>query len=210
VFDPAFLRIIPNMALLAPRDEGELRHMLATAIHANGPVAIRYPRGAGVGADLSGPPTPIPWGKAEVLLDEGDDLLILSAGPMGQIAMQAAHELSKEGVSCSVINARFIKPLDEELLVSRISSSKVVLTIEESSLSGGFGAAVLELSEAKGLRPMIKRLGIPDRFIAHASIPVQRKRCNLDVKSIIEAFRTLADSNRVLSINLCTNADGAP
>jgi 1-deoxy-D-xylulose-5-phosphate synthase len=192
VFDPAYLRMIPNMAVMAPRDENELRHMLATAIAGNGPVAIRYPRGAGVGVPLDGPPTPLDWGRAEVLLEEGDDLALIAAGPTAHAALDAARRLKVEdGLRCTVVNARFIKPLDVELLAALISHAKAVVTVEESSLSGGFGSAILELCEQRGLRPVLRRLGVPDRWIAQGTILDQRRTCEIDADGIIAACRAL-------------------
>lgn len=200
VLDPAFLRIVPNMALLAPRDENELRHMLATAVAANGPVAIRYPRGAGLGIAADGAPHPLPWGKAEVMLAEGHDCLIIAAGPHAHTALAAARELKTTGVDCTVINARFLKPLDEELLSQEIAQARVVLTIEESSLAGGFGSAILELCEKKQLRPLIHRLGIPDENIPQGTIASQQNRCGLGTAQLISAYRSLASTQRLISI----------
>jgi 1-deoxy-D-xylulose-5-phosphate synthase len=200
VFDPAFLRLIPNMTLMAPRDEDELRHMLATAVRAEGPVAIRYPRGSGLGVPIQGPPRPIPWGKAEILLDQGDDLAILASGSMAHPSVEAAHLLAEEGVGSTVLNARFIKPLDEDLIADLIQRSRVVITVEESSLSCGFGGAVLELCERRGLRPVIRRLGVPDRFIPHASVASQRAACRLDPQSIAQTYRELAASGTLISV----------
>lgn len=201
VFDPAFLRIIPNMAVMAPRDENELRHMLATAIQCNTPVAIRYPRGAGVGVPLEGKPTPLPWGKAEVMLDQGHDLLLIALGPTAHAALDAARQLSEEHhVECTVINARFIKPLDEDLLVPAIEKAKAIITIEDSCLCGGFGSAILELCEQYHLRPMIHRLGIPDRWIPQGSIMNQHRTCHLDANNIIAAYQKLISPQRMAPI----------
>jgi 1-deoxy-D-xylulose-5-phosphate synthase len=197
VFDSAYLRIIPNMAVMAPRDENELRHMLATAIAGNGPVAIRYPRGAGIGVPLDGPPTPLPWGKAEVLLEEGDDLALIAAGPPAHTALEAARRLAAEdSLRCTVINARFIKPLDVELLVALLARAKAVVTVEESSLSGGFGSAILELCEQHGLRPALRRLGVPDRWIAQGTIVGQHRACEIDADGVVAACRALHRAGR--------------
>jgi 1-deoxy-D-xylulose-5-phosphate synthase len=192
IFDPAYLRIIPNLTLMAPRDEDELRHMLFCALQAGGPVAIRYPRGAGVGVPLEGPPHALPWGKAELMRAAGDDLLLLAAGPMAHLAVQAADALAAEGVLCTVLNARFIKPLDEEQLLPLLRRAAAVVTLEDACLAGGFGSAVLELCEAHGLRPPLRRLGVPDRWIPHASIPAQQRSCGLTVDGVLAAYRQLA------------------
>ena len=202
VFDPAYLRTMPNMTLMAPKDEDELRHMLATALRADGPVAIRYPRGAGRGVPLQGPARPLPWGKAEVLLrqDEGRDLVILAAGPMAYLALEAAQLLGQQGVACTVVNARFVKPLDDELLVELVDRAEAVITIEESALCGGFGSAMLEFCEMHGLRPQIRRLGVPDRFIPHASVANQRAACLITAEQIVQSYHQLADGGRLLKL----------
>jgi 1-deoxy-D-xylulose-5-phosphate synthase len=192
VYDPAFLRIIPHMTVMAPRDEDELRHMLATAIDADGPSAIRYPRGAGLGVPMEGPPRTLPRGKSELMLEEGDDLAILAVGPLAHTALAAARRLAEDGAACTVVNARFIKPIDEETLLGVVGRARRVITVEESSLAGGFGAAVLELCEARGKEPPpLRRLGIPDRFVPHGDIAAQRRKCGLDVQGILEAFADL-------------------
>jgi len=191
VYDPSFLRIIPNMTVMAPRDEDELRHMLATAVRADGPVAIRYPRGPGTGVPLQGPPAPLPWGKSKVMLHQGDDLALLAVGPMVHRALEAARRLEADEVRCTVVNARFIKPLDRELL-QVVRRCRHVITIEESCLAGGFGSAVLELCESDNLHPSLRRLGIDDRFVPHGSVSEQRRSCGLDADGIVEAYARLA------------------
>ncbi len=202
VFDPSYLRLMPNMALLAPRDENELRHMLATALRADGPVAIRYPRGAGQGVPLDGTPAALPWGKAEVMLQEGTDLVILSAGPMAHVAMEAAQLLRKQDVGCTVVNARFIKPLDEDLLCEVIQQARCVITMEESTLVGGFGAAILELCEEHHLRPLIRRLGVPDDFIPHGTIERQRETCSLTADHVVRTYEELAEGGKLISLEV--------
>ena len=192
IFDPAYLRIIPNLTLMAPRDEDELRHMLATALQASGPVAIRYPRGAGVGVPLEGAPRLLPWGKAELMRHAGDDLLLLAAGPLAHVAVQAADRLAGQGVLCTVVNARFLKPLEEELLLPLLRRAAAVITLEDACLAGGFGSAIMELCEAQGLRPLLRRLGVPDRWIPHATIASQQRSCGLSVEGVLAAYRQLA------------------
>ena len=192
VYDPAFLRIVPEMTVMAPRDEDELRHMLATAVDADGPSAIRYPRGAGLGVPLEGPPRPLPRGRSELMLEEGDDLAILAVGPLAHTAVAAARRLAAEGTRCTVVNVRFIKPMDEETLVDVVGRARRVITVEESCLAGGFGAALLELCEVRGLEPPpLRRLGIPDRFVPHGNVAAQRRACGLDVEGILAAHAGL-------------------
>ncbi|MCC6748614.1 MAG: 1-deoxy-D-xylulose-5-phosphate synthase [Deltaproteobacteria bacterium] len=205
VFDISYLRMIPEMSLMAPKDEDELRHMLFTATQAHGPVAMRYPRGNGVGVPLEGPPKLLPWGKGEVLLDRGTDLLIIAAGTMTHVALEAAAELAKEQVGCTVINARFLKPLDEELLVKRIGRAKAVITIEENALAGGFGSAVLELCADHGLRPALQRLGIPDRWVEHGKPERLLASCGLSVDGVLQAYRRLTAGKRVVALADATN-----
>jgi 1-deoxy-D-xylulose-5-phosphate synthase len=190
VFDISYMRMIPKLALMAPRNEDMLRHMLETARRQGKPVAIRYPRGAGHGVDLSSPPREIPWGRGEVLREgsEGGPLL-LAAGTLAYAALEAAEELARDGIEATVIDPRFLKPLDEELLLPRLGSAELVLTLEENALAGGFGSAVLELCEERDLRPRLKRLGISDRFIGHGDPERLRASCGLDVKAVADAVR---------------------
>ncbi|MFC1878030.1 1-deoxy-D-xylulose-5-phosphate synthase, partial [Thermodesulfobacteriota bacterium] len=143
VFDYAYLRCLPNMVVMAPKDEDELRHMLKTAISHDGPIALRYPRGTGVGASLASPLSTLPIGKGEVL-KEGDDLLILAVGSSVNESLSAHTQLKAEGIKATVVNCRFIKPLDAELIGELAGRIKKVITVEENVLHGGFGSAVLE------------------------------------------------------------------
>jgi len=171
VFDYTYLRMIPEMVVMAPRDEDQLRHMLATGLARDeGPSSIRYPRGSGLGVSLEGDPTPLTIGTSETLL-EGEDLCILAVGSMVPEAMAAADILAKVGLSTEVVDMRFIKPLDVDLLDAVWNRHRLVVTIEENSLAGGFGAAVLEWAVQSGVtgRPQVLNLGIPDAFQEHAS-----------------------------------------
>ncbi|MBW2732395.1 MAG: 1-deoxy-D-xylulose-5-phosphate synthase [Deltaproteobacteria bacterium] len=197
VFDLSYLRMIPNMGVMAPKDEAELRDMLLTALRSRRPIAIRFPRSRGRGVSLESPPLELPWGQAELLRDEGDDLLIVAVGPHSYTALQAADTLRERGVGCSVINARFVKPLDEALLTERLARAKAVVSIEENALAGGFGSALLELCERQGLQPRLRRLGIPDRFIEHGSISSQQERCGLTPEGILNAFESLRHKRQV-------------
>lgn len=189
VFDFAFLRHLPNMVLMSPKDENELQHMLKTALDHNGPAAVRYPRGAGKGVPLDDSICTIPLGKAEVLR-EGKDITIVAIGSMVALAEQAAEALSVHGIETTVINARFIKPLDVECILKYAAGTGRLLTIEEHVLQGGFGSAVIEaINEATntaGLKNIkIKRFGIPDRFVEHGARSLLLAQNSLTVDSII-------------------------
>lgn len=183
-FDISYLRHIPNIVLMAPKDEDELRHMLYTSVHLMGPSAIRYPRGAGIGADLSSPLRVMETGKGEILL-EGEDVAIVAVGNMVAPAIRAAEILHRNGLKAAVINARFIKPLDESLILELASRYGSIVTVEDGVLSGGFGSAVLELLERNGITGIsIKRIGIPDKFIEHGSIRELQRIYGLDAEGI--------------------------
>jgi len=189
VFDYSFLRPLPNMVIMAPKDEAELRHMLATALEHPGPVALRYPRGNAVGVPMEGPAHPLPLGKAETLR-QGRDLAIVAIGSMVLPALAAAGQLAELGISAEVINARFVKPLDEALLLDLARRHTRVLTVEENALSGGFGSAVAELYADADLHDVsLARLGIPDEFIEHGSQAVLRENLDLSANGIVRAAR---------------------
>jgi len=190
-FDLSYLRTLPNLILMAPKDEDELQHMLYTATLQNCPVAIRYPRARGVGIKLSDPFEPISVGQAE-LLRIGTDITLIAIGSMVYPALTAAEELRKEGISAQVINARFVKPLDRELILQAAQSTGRVITIEENALSGGFGSAILELFEEKNLWSIqVHRLGIPDQFIPTGAKDLLKQQLGLDVSGICNAARKL-------------------
>jgi len=169
VFDFSYLRAIPNIVVMAPRDENELQHMLKTAVECGGPVSVRYPRGKGLGVPLDETPRTLEIGKAEILL-EGADLAIFAIGYTVQPALVAARRLREEGIDATVVNCRFVKPLDGDLLARVALATGKVLTVEENVLAGGFGSAVLEMLEAKDLSGIdVKRLGIPDEFVEHGT-----------------------------------------
>ncbi|HQE93297.1 MAG TPA: 1-deoxy-D-xylulose-5-phosphate synthase [Anaerolineae bacterium] len=189
VFDLAYLRSIPNFTVMAPKDEAELVEMLWTALTINGPVAIRYPRGAGEGVTLPTRPQTLPVGRAE-MLRAGADLAILAVGPMVYPALEAAQALSSRGVEAAVINARFVKPLDGDLLKSLALDFNRLVTVEEGVLAGGFGSAVLEMLETRGLnRVTLKRLGVPDEFVEHGERRIFLKRYNLDAAGIVSVIQ---------------------
>jgi len=168
LLDIAYLRSYPNIVLMAPKDEAEMRDMMITAIEHPGPAAIRYPRGNGHGVDISAAPKVIEIGKGEVLR-KGTDGAVVAYGSMVYPAMQAAEKLAKSGVNISVVNARFVKPLDAELLLSTAREMPLIVTVEEAYLAGGFGSAVMELLEANDLQDKVKvvRMGVPDEIVSH-------------------------------------------
>ena len=164
VFDLSYLRQMPNMCVMAPKDEEELRHMLATAIAIEGPAAVRYPRGAGLGVPLTDSLETLPVGKAEVLQEEGN-IAFLAVGTMVEKAKEAAAILKEEGIEAAVVNMRFIKPLDTELLGEMARTKRLLITAEENVLAGGFGSTVAEYLADHGIEVPLLRFGIPDRFI---------------------------------------------
>ena len=171
VFDIAFLRHLPNMVLMMPKDENEGRHMVNTAIqYDSGPIAMRFPRGNGLGVDIDPELGVIPIGSWEVI-KEGKEAAVLTFGTTIPMALEAAEELEAQGISVKVINARFIKPLDHVMLNELFSRKIPILTIEEAVLEGGFGSAVLEYAHETGHHStIIDRMGIPDQFIEHGSV----------------------------------------
>ncbi|WP_337571341.1 1-deoxy-D-xylulose-5-phosphate synthase [Mitsuokella jalaludinii] len=164
VFDLSYLRQMPNMCVMAPKDEEELRHMLATAIAIEGPAAVRYPRGAGLGVPLTDSLETLPVGKAEVLQEAGD-IAFLAVGTMVEKAKEAAAILKEEGIEAAVVNMRFIKPLDTERIDEMARTKRLLITVEENVLAGGFGSAVAEYLADHGIEVPLLRFGIPDRFI---------------------------------------------
>jgi 1-deoxy-D-xylulose-5-phosphate synthase len=191
VFDLSFLRHLPEMTLMAPKDENELRHMLKTAIYSDRPIALRYPRGAGYGVTLDRDLEPMEIGKGELLV-EGGDITILAVGSTVYPSLEAAGILGRDGIAATVINARFVKPLDSDLILHAASSTGCLLTVEENALHGGFGTAVLELLSSAGVTGVrVKRLGIPDRFIEHGSQSQLRADIGLDAAGIVTAARDL-------------------
>lgn len=192
VFDIAYLRSIPNIVLMAPMDANELQHMLATAVAYSGPVAVRYPRGKGVAVALDDDPKPIPIGRAECLR-RGDDLLMVGYGPLLHHLLRAAEHLSiEDGIEASVINARFVKPLDLPLIQSMLPTTKNVLTLEDGCLQGGFGSALLEaFSDADIDGVKMVRLGIGDQFVAHGDVSTLYQLEEMDVPSVRARARAL-------------------
>ncbi|MBW2193379.1 MAG: 1-deoxy-D-xylulose-5-phosphate synthase, partial [Deltaproteobacteria bacterium] len=191
LFDLSYLRSLPNMTVMAPSDENELCRMIATALAHNGPVAFRYPRGTGTGVKIEYPLLPLPVGKGEVL-KEGDDILILAIGRSVGEALSAHATLAKEDISATIINCRFVKPLDTELIVSYSSKIPRIITVEEHVLQGGFGSAVLECLIDEGLTDFrLKRIGIPDTFVEHGTQDFLRKKYGIDAPAIVKTAKRL-------------------
>jgi 1-deoxy-D-xylulose-5-phosphate synthase len=191
LYDLAFLRVVPNLTLLAPRDENDLQHCLQTALTLPGPSAIRYPRGAGLGIAIDQAAHAFPLGEAE-LLREGSDVLLLPLGAMVAPALRAAERLDASGISAAVLNPRFVKPLDGRLIPEYARRTGRVVTVEEHALAGGFGSAVLELLETAGLtRIQVQRLGVPDILVEQGSPAALRERFGLSVEGIQAAAEHL-------------------
>jgi len=195
VFDIGFLRILPNMVIMSPKDENELQHMLNTAFKHDGPIAIRYPRGAGLGVPFDSRLVRLPIGRGE-LLREGNDVGIIALGSGVNPSMAAAEQLSTEGISASVFNARFAKPLDRSLILRLAKRHKYLVTVEEHVLNGGFGSAVMELLEEEGIFGVeVKRVGIPDRFIEQGPARILCEQLGFSKEGIAQKVRSLVRSN---------------
>lgn len=190
LLDIAYLRGYPNIVLMAPKDEAEMRDMMFTAINHYGPAALRYPRGNGAGVDISAPTKLIDIGKSEVLRD-GKDVAIIAYGTMTAPALEAAEALEDDGIEAFVVNARFVKPLDSEMLVSLSRQCRVIVTVEEAYLAGGFGSAVMEFFEKEGLQDSthLVRVGIPDVIVPHGDAAALRSQFGLDSEGIRAAVR---------------------
>ena len=190
VFDLSYLRHLPNMTLMAPKDENELQHMLKTALTHTGPVVVRYPRGNGYGVPLEQELKALELGKGEVLC-EGQHGAVLALGTMVVPALEAARQLATEGIELTVVNARFVKPLDSELMLALARRFGRLVTVEENVLQGGFGTAVLELLEEEGLSNVsVKRLGYPDEYIIQGEQHELRQQHGLDRDGIAASLRS--------------------
>lgn len=197
VFDIAYLRHVPNIVIMMPKDENELRHMMKTAIDYNdGPIAVRYPRVPGTGVSCDSVPTAIPIGSWETVR-EGDSAAIVAIGPMVQVAEEAAELLKREGLNVRVVNARFVKPLDENVLLSLAKEGTPILVAEEGAVHGGLGGAILEFYAESGITGLTIRLaGVPDYFIEHASIKEQRQEAGLTAERFAQHIRETAVRKR--------------
>jgi len=183
-FDLSYLGCIPTLVVSAPKDENELQHLVYTAVKANCPMAIRYPKGSGPGVALDRVLQELPVGKGELLRD-GKDVAILALGAMVYPSLKAAQELEKAGVDCMVINARFAKPLDSELILDSVRRVKRLLTVEENALAGGFGSAALQLLQSSNFHDVqVKCLGIPEVFAEHGPQSLLRSNYDLDAPGI--------------------------
>lgn len=202
VLDLSYLRSIPNMTILAPKDEFELEQMLAFAINYNGPIAIRYPRDKIYGVKPPTSPSPIKKGKAEILRS-GKDLAILAVGSMVYPSLEAAELLEKENISATVVNMRFVKPLDEELIINLATQMQLIVTVEENVFSGGFGAGVLEcLTQHKISDTNILLIGIPDTFPEHGDRYLLLEKFGLTAPAIYKKiFAYLQEKNVVHKFN---------
>jgi 1-deoxy-D-xylulose-5-phosphate synthase len=207
LLDIAYLRAIPNMIAMAPKDEGEMRDMLLTMLTHTGPAAMRYPRGNGVGVDVEREPRLLEIGKAEILRDAGSDVAIVAYGSMAHPSLLAAESLARDGVEATVVNARFVKPLDAGLLLALARTKRLIVTVEEAYLAGGFGSAVLELLEENGLQDKVRvvSMGIPDRWVTHGDAKLLLAKYGLDadgiytrVKEEVEVLEERRAGNRPL------------
>jgi len=191
LFDLGYLRSLPNMIVMAPKDENEMRRMLLTALQHNGPIALRYPRGPGTGAIFEKDIRPIPIGKAQIL-KEGQDVLILAIGRSVCEALEAHPKLSAMGISATVVNCRFVKPIDVELVSALAKKIPRIITVEENVIQGGFGSAVLETLNEAGISGFqMKRIGLPDTFVEHGPQDLLRSKYGIDAAAIIEAAKRL-------------------
>jgi len=196
VFDLSYLRLIPNVVIMAPKDGEELRAMLRFAVAHDGPVAIRYPRGSVPAMDWGVSDSPIELGKAEIVR-EGSDAVIFAIGSMVATAFAAVQQLEQEGMRVALVNARFAKPLDKETILRFAQRVPRFVLVEENTVCGGFGAAVLELLAHEGIADVqVKHLGVPDEFIEHGSVDILRRLAGLSAEHIVEAVRALCKSPR--------------
>jgi 1-deoxy-D-xylulose-5-phosphate synthase len=198
-YDISYLRPVPNMVLMAPRDEAMLLHMLRTALaHDDGPVAIRYPRGAALGVELPAEPAAIGIGTGETLV-QGERVALIGYGTGVQLALETAELLRATGIEPTVCDARFAKPLDGELLMSLAAAHELLVTVEENVLAGGFGAAVIEhLSDVGARLPQVLRVGIPDRYVTHGKPELLHEEVGLTPERVAERIEgTLARSDTV-------------
>ncbi len=197
-YDLSYLRSLPNMIVMAPKDENELQHMLATAIAYPGPAAVRYPRGAGFGVPFDQTIKALPVGEAELLRD-GDDAVIVAIGSLVHSALEAAAALAADGLSVAVLNARFAKPLDRERILALARRTGRIVTVEENTRRGGFGSAVLEALAEAQVAAQARILALPDRVIEHGDSAKMLSSFDLDVEGIAQAVREIAGAQRAPS-----------
>jgi len=194
VLDLAYLRIIPNLVIAAPRDPNELQRLLVTALDADQPFAVRFPRGTAPAIELDEHPEPLEIGRAEQLR-RGDDVAIVALGKTVDSALAAAELLVSAGISATVVDARFVKPLDEELLCEVARNCDRIVTVEDHGVHGGLGSALLEMLAVNNLRPAVRCLGIGDRFVDHGDTDEQWCEVGIDPRSVAMAARELVESD---------------
>ncbi|MGF7185807.1 1-deoxy-D-xylulose-5-phosphate synthase [Desulfitispora alkaliphila] len=185
VFDLSYLSHIPNMTVMVPKDEAELQHMLHTALKMDSPVAIRYPRGNGEGVENPEVMQELPYGKGELLL-EGTDLTIVAAGYLAYTAVEVAKKLSEQGITATVINPRFVKPFDRELILDWADKTEYVVTIEDNLKTGGFGSSVLQYLHEENSNVKVMNIGIGDEFVQQGNVNIIREQVGLDQNSIVQ------------------------
>jgi len=202
-FDLSYLTLIPNLIVSAPKDENELQHLLYTATKSEHPMAVRYPRSVGLGVNMDEELHTIPIGKGEILR-QGDDVAILALGNTVVPSLEAAGELAEEGIEATVVNARFVKPIDTELILDLANRIKHIVTVEENVLSGGFGSAVISVLQKGGMSDVhAKNIGLPDEFVEHGSQNVLRAKYGLDTRGIAAQVRSLLaipDSGSLITV----------
>ena len=184
IFDLSYLSSIPNMCIMAPKNKWELSDMMKFAVNYNGPIALRYPRGEAYDG-LKEFRTPIEYGKSEILYDE-EDIAILAVGSMVKTAEEVRHELRVRGYSCSLVNVRFVKPIDEELLMQIAKEHRLVVTMEENVRTGGFGDHVLEYYNDIGSSVRVVNVALPDDYIEHGNVDVLRRETGIDAETVIK------------------------
>jgi 1-deoxy-D-xylulose-5-phosphate synthase len=195
VFDMAYLRSIPDIVIASPMNEVELRNLMFTAqLNPVYPFAIRYPRGRGVLSEWRKPFTEIPVGKARIM-SRGKDIAILSIGHPGNFVTEAAKKLSAENITVEHIDMRFVKPLDEECLHTIFKSFSQIITVEDGTITGGFGSSVLEFMSDHGYKANIRRLGVPDHFIEQGTQLELYKECGFDAEGIYQSVKALVKPN---------------
>ena len=195
-YDISYMRSLPNMVVMAPKDENELRHMLKTAVYCGLPAALRYPRGNGVGVRMDKEMKELPLGKGE-LLEEGGDIAIIAYGTPVNFALEAAKQLKDRGIHASVVNARFVKPMDRDLIRGVIANVGKVITVEDGALMGGFGSAVLEMLQETGDLSHVKafkRLGVPDEIVEHGDQKEQWNYVGIDANAIYQTALEMLDA----------------
>ncbi|MGG0797164.1 1-deoxy-D-xylulose-5-phosphate synthase [Brevibacillus laterosporus] len=196
VYDIAFMRAIPNMVIMAPKDENEMQHMMKTASEYDGPISFRYPRGNGLGVKMDEELKALPIGQMEVVR-EGKGVAVLSFGHIYDVAEKAINLLQMDGIMPMFVNARFCKPLDEELLLRLAKENMDIVTVEEGCVQGGFGSAVMEFYAEQGYHNMVvEPMGIPDYFVEHGSVKEQRQEISLTAEAIAARVRSLLPVNK--------------